>query len=815
MRRTTGLIMLVLLACGCAWGQKLTSIAISTVPSGPLFQVDGTGYTTPQVFEWPVGSKHVVVFPLSVNPTGDTLGYQNPSGDNVRYTFGSWVDNIGLLTPSSAPVQIVTADPKLTSLIAVVTVKYRVRINFSNSGATLLNGNCTGAPGNAPQDGLRYGIIYFDTFCVGDTTDFYVDAGLHRLNAFPYPGWVFYGFLINTLPPDYLTTVNVTTPLNITPLFSIAKRLNLITNPLGLRVLVDGAAINTSPAGTVAASGTGCASDYTRLPVGAPAGFIPLCWGQFDLLPGSKHRLGAPVPQQDAAGKYWIFSGFSNGLKQNDVYTADTNTGAPDTVVANFVPGVHISILSNPGGLPLQVDGRSNWGGLNFIWGQGETHRLTAPAQLPDARGRRYQFMNWSNKGAASQDITIPANVTDMAFAANYQILNRVQLQSVPAGLSFTVDGTPCVTPCTIDGLAGSQLQLGIPASIAATAGSRYDFNSWLDGTSVVSRQVNLDQDTQILTAMYRAFFQLSSASDPAGGVSFKFDTPSPDSFYPDGAQVTVTAVPKPGFKFRRWGGDLAGTYSSGTLTMSGPHNVVAMLDKVPFIAPAGVQNAAGPTPDNSVAPGSIVAIFGANLAPSLQIGPTNPLSQTLAGVTVTVADRILPLFFVSPDQINAQMPSDLPDGDYTIQVNSLGQPGMTGTFTISRDAPGIFTQQNDQNLPLAVARHEDGAMVTLDSPARRNETVSIFGTGFGPYERKVIDGFPVSSLDTPAVSDPVIVTAGSLQLQPDWTGAAKNMVGMTIVKLKIIDDMPAAASLDVIVLVNGKSSTKVLLPVQ
>ncbi|HEX9382029.1 MAG TPA: IPT/TIG domain-containing protein, partial [Gemmatimonadaceae bacterium] len=220
-------------------------------------------------------------------------------------------------------------------------------------------------------------------------------------------------------------------------------------------------------------------------------------------------------------------------------------------------------------------------------------------------------------------------------------------------------------------------------------------------------------------------------------------------------------------------------------------------------------------TPDGTVAPGSIISIYGDNLSPSLQVGPTNPLSQTLANVTVTVSDRLLPLFFVSPQQINAQVPSDLPDGDYTIQVHSLGQPDVVGAFTISRDAPGIFTQQNDQNLPLALALHEDGTVVTFDSPARRNETVSIYGTGFGPYDHKVIDGFPIASTDNISVVDPVTVTTGDIDLHPDWTGAAKNMVGMTVVKLKIIDDMPAAANVDLTVLVNGKTSNKVTLPVQ
>src|SRR5205814_9728446 len=124
------------------------------------------------------------------------------------------------------------------------------------------------------------------------------------------------------------------------------------------------------------------------------------------------------------------------------------------------------------------------------------------------------------------------------------------------------------------------------------------------------------------------------------------------DMFYPADSLVNVTVQTKPGFKFRRWDGDLTGTYRSGTLMMSSPHGVVALVDRVPFIAPAGVRNVAGETPDGTVAPGSLIAILGESLATREETGRVNPLAQTIAGVTVTIADRLLPMLSVSPQQI-------------------------------------------------------------------------------------------------------------------------------------------------------------------
>ncbi|PYT26590.1 MAG: hypothetical protein DMG58_22105 [Acidobacteria bacterium] len=50
-----------------------------------------------------------------------------------------------------------------------------------------------------------------------------------------------------------------------------------------------------------------------------------------------------------------------------------------------------------------------------------------------------------------------------------------------------------------------------------------------------------------------------------------------------------------------------------------------------------------------AVAPGSIVSIYGPKLAPATEIGPDSPLAQTLGGLTVTIGERLLPLFFASP----------------------------------------------------------------------------------------------------------------------------------------------------------------------
>ena len=106
-----------------------------------------------------------------------------------------------------------------------------------------------------------------------------------------------------------------------------------------------------------------------------------------------------------------------------------------------------------------------------------------------------------------------------------------------------------------------------------------------------------------MINANYRAANKLIAVSDPDGGANFQFDPPSPDGFYASDMAVNVTALSRPGYKFRRWDGDLSGTFRSGTVSMVVPRVVTAQFDRVPFIAPAGIKNAAGDTPVDGVAP--------------------------------------------------------------------------------------------------------------------------------------------------------------------------------------------------------------------
>jgi uncharacterized protein (TIGR03437 family) len=756
MNRLTALVFLLLLA-GAASGQEQVNMRVFTEPAGAGFYVDGRFYSGPATFLWPAGSKHV----LNI----DTIQTSNIGGR--RFSFVNWTDNSQTFTTTN-PTIAVTAGAAVTSFKATVTLEYEVSINFFDcSGAA-----CAGSPGTVYVDNspfLRSGKFW----AVPDTQI--------RLSAVPNDGYVFVGWGGLLSGTAWITTHTVRGPVVISAQFAPGRKVRFRTDPPELEILVD------------------------RQLVRSPA--------ELDLARGSKHLLAAPAFQYDQWSNLWVLDSFSTGGGQNSVYTVG-DVNIPETIVAKFVPGVRVSFLTDPVNLRLTVDGRENWPGYNFVWPAGSKHTIAAPAEQQDAKGQRFAFRGWSNDGPAAQEITVGegAAIDGLRLVARYLGLTRLTVQSIPAGMPMRVDGTDCQTPCVIDKPSGTEIQVNATEVVAVSDQTRMEFESWIDGGSP-GRTIALGSSSRTIAAKYRPAHRLTAYSDPEGGARIRTEPGSADGFFPDGSEVTLFAESKPGFAFRRWDGDVAGSYRSANMMMSGPRVARALLDRSPYIDPAGVRNAAAELPEPGVAPGSLISIIGASLSLRSEAGPDNPLAQAIAGVSVRVDSRILPLVFVSPEQINAQLPSDLAEGEYTLRVTVTGLPEVAGRFQVVRNAPGLFGNRVDGEV-YAAAFHEDGTAISLESQARRGEVVTLLGTGFGPYKLRLPDGFRVPDTGAFALADRVEIAGAGFTLEPEWSGAAGGAIGVTATKIRIGDAVPAG-SLEIRARVNGRESNAVRLPVE
>ncbi len=738
-----------------------TATRILSVPANLEFRVDGQRVLSAASPIWPTGSVHVL---FAMPPTQVSL-------DGTRYDFQGWETPAGALPGN--PVTV-TADPTISEYRAVFASSGYVFSLRYHPCADPQN-PCPGSPGTITVNGTPYyGDV--DLFLTGNAV----------LGATPNPGWVFAGWqtpltAMGQLITTGQVTVNVSRAMTVQPSFVPAKPVSFATVPPGLAVYVD------------------------RLQSLTPT---TVEWGA-----GTPHAIGAVTPQMDTRG-WWIFSSWNDGgAATHAIHTPALGT----EYTATYIPGASVAVTTSPSGLRVTVDGRDRPSPYYYIWGIGQTHHLDVAPQQTDAQGKPWQFSGWSNGAlTTAQDFTVPDSALDRGATAtaNFSPLGRLTINSAISGLVVSVDGAACATPCDLIRPVGTRIRVSAPASLPAGDGSRQDFLAWSNGAVTAEWTATLGLEPIAVSANYHLMNRLQAAAVPPEGASWKMSPASPDGFYDAQTTVDVTVSALPGYRFRRWSGDLAGTVPSGSLAMTSPHAVVAQLDKVPFIAPAGVSNAAGVTPQSGVAPGSVVALYGASLASDTATGPDSPLAQTLAGVTVRIGDRLMPLYFVSPAQINFELPADMPEGPQTLVVSSSGLSDVRADFTVVRNAPGLF-QQLWGGQAFAVVLHEDGSLVTPDSKARHGELLTVYGTGFGPTDPMRTIGFALPKAPPFPLRDAATLFAGDTVIVPEHAFAVPGRVGIDAVQFRLRDGGPSPANVPFRVTINGQDSNTLLLPVE
>lgn len=149
---------------------------------------------------------------------------------------------------------------------------------------------------------------------------------------------------------------------------------------------------------------------------------------------------------------------------------------------------------------------------------------------------------------------------------------------------------------------------------------------------------------------------------------------------------------------------------SSGAIPCSFSNEIQEITAAGPAQAPRTLSTVSAASYLTGFATESIAASFGNNLALSTEAAGSTPLPTTLANRMVIVTDssgseKLAPLFFASPRQINFLIPKDTALGNATVTlVDANRQPISTGCATIKNVAPSLFTvTQNGQGLAAAV----------------------------------------------------------------------------------------------------------------
>jgi uncharacterized protein (TIGR03437 family) len=218
---------------------------------------------------------------------------------------------------------------------------------------------------------------------------------------------------------------------------------------------------------------------------------------------------------------------------------------------------------------------------------------------------------------------------------------------------------------------------------------------------------------------------------------------------------------------------------------------------------------------------GSIASLFGTGLAVSAVTATTLPLPTTLGGTTVTIGGIAVPLFAVSPAQINFQFPYEIcctEQMPVTVTVNGVSSntvlvaAGAYGTFftMFSADSSGSgqgAIQIADTSILAAPAGSIPGA---LSRPVGRGESLSIYCLGLGPVTNAPAAGNPAPA-DPLARSLTPTVWIGGILAPVTFAGLAPGTVGVYQVNVQVPAGAPSGEAVPVVM----NSSNTVTIAVQ
>jgi uncharacterized protein (TIGR03437 family) len=232
-------------------------------------------------------------------------------------------------------------------------------------------------------------------------------------------------------------------------------------------------------------------------------------------------------------------------------------------------------------------------------------------------------------------------------------------------------------------------------------------------------------------------------------------------------------------------------------------------IAKTPPLVPSGaVVNGASFTAGAPIAPGSIASVFGTGFGSSE------------AGVTVLIGGIVAPLFAVTPQQINFQVPWQLfGQTQVALTVTSGDMPSAPITVPIANLAPGIFLLNASGQAAVLVAGTASVAAQVgtfpASRPVQRGEYISIYCTGLGPVTNEPATGAVAGANPVSLTSvNPVTVSIGGVSAPVTFSGLAPGFLGLYQVNAQVPSTAPTGSAVPLTVSIGGKTSNQASIAV-
>ncbi|MDX1983162.1 MAG: hypothetical protein SFV51_23015 [Bryobacteraceae bacterium] len=262
-------------------------------------------------------------------------------------------------------------------------------------------------------------------------------------------------------------------------------------------------------------------------------------------------------------------------------------------------------------------------------------------------------------------------------------------------------------------------------------------------------------------------------------------------------------------------------TVSIASNGVNGAQTVPVRLDVVaqgpPVAAVEGVRNSGAF--DVQVAPGGVAAIFGEQFLFEAPKSTTEvPLPTEIGGVRVLVNDRAAPLYFVSYNQINFQIPFETPPGEAVVRVERGGARGNAISVPVAERAPRIIRTGIGESG--VIVTQDDGLAIPGGPAARPGEAITIYCVGFGLTDANLASGAAapaaeplarVRSVPRVVFGNPFTTTTTA---DPFYIGLTPSLVGLYQVNVIVPPDV-AQGDIFVRLEGDGYESNRVIVPIR
>jgi uncharacterized protein (TIGR03437 family) len=221
-------------------------------------------------------------------------------------------------------------------------------------------------------------------------------------------------------------------------------------------------------------------------------------------------------------------------------------------------------------------------------------------------------------------------------------------------------------------------------------------------------------------------------------------------------------------------------------------------------------------TNTTKLAPGSIFTIFGSNLAKFTSdlsgFSQLTGLPTSLNGVSITVGGKAAPIYFISPFQINAQVPIDVPTGTQPVVVTDSNGASTAFTVVIADQQPALYFDQGSGRA--AILKNSDFSLVTTTNRVNPGDIILLYSTGLGQTTPPLTTGnVQPGDGTTFNFTSPVTVTIGGKTAQVIYSIASPGFAGLyqtaVVVPQGVTGNVPVVLTTQ-----NGAASNAVTLNV-